>query len=127
MSASVLAKHGFRPLPSQIRHASQHDGVLILSSQIRHANKGASLRHGFQAFTNEIRHANKGAFCARLACAYPGQKRYLQTNPLYEGHVPLNWFETALLAVGSAYKSLTDPRRGGVCCIHCHRLIGLFG
>lgn len=74
----------------------------------------ASVRHGLRAATRQIHHAPGGATCARLARGYPGQKRSLKTQPLYEGHVPLNWFETALLAVGSAYKSLTDPRRGGM-------------
>ncbi|KAF8170438.1 ubiquinone biosynthesis protein COQ4, mitochondrial [Pholiota molesta] len=38
--------------------------------------------------------------------------RSINTPPAYEGHIPLNWFETALLTVGSAVVSLTDPRRG---------------
>lgn len=33
--------------------------------------------------------------------------------PAYEGHIPLNWFENGVLAVGSAFMSLADPRRGG--------------
>ncbi|CAA7269530.1 unnamed protein product [Cyclocybe aegerita] len=33
-------------------------------------------------------------------------------RPAYDGHIPLNWFENALLAVGSAVVSLTNPRRG---------------
>jgi ubiquinone biosynthesis protein COQ4 len=41
--------------------------------------------------------------------------RSLHTNPAYEGHIPLNWFENAFLAVGSAAMSLADPRRGGMC------------
>lgn len=40
-------------------------------------------------------------------------KRYLSTQPSYEGHIPLNWFENAFLAVGSAVMSFADPRRGG--------------
>ncbi|KAJ7016941.1 coenzyme Q biosynthesis protein Coq4-domain-containing protein [Mycena alexandri] len=32
--------------------------------------------------------------------------------PAYEGHIPLNWFENGVLAVGSAFMSLADPRRG---------------
>ncbi|KAJ7249177.1 ubiquinone biosynthesis protein COQ4, mitochondrial [Mycena haematopus] len=32
--------------------------------------------------------------------------------PAYEGHIPLNWIETGVLAVGSAFMSLADPRRG---------------
>ena len=31
----------------------------------------------------------------------------------YEGHVPLNTFENAFLAAGSALASLYDPRRHG--------------
>jgi ubiquinone biosynthesis protein COQ4 len=33
-------------------------------------------------------------------------------QPNYPGHVPLNWFENAFLAAGSAVASLTNPRRG---------------
>ncbi|KAF8176133.1 ubiquinone biosynthesis protein COQ4, mitochondrial [Mycena galopus ATCC 62051] len=32
--------------------------------------------------------------------------------PAYEGHIPLNWLETGVLAVGSAFMSLANPRRG---------------
>jgi len=32
--------------------------------------------------------------------------------PAYEGHIPLSWFENGVLAVGSAFMSLADPRRG---------------
>lgn len=39
--------------------------------------------------------------------------RSLNTEPNYDGHIPLNWFENAFLAVGSAVMSLADPRRGG--------------
>ncbi|TFK36679.1 ubiquinone biosynthesis protein COQ4, mitochondrial [Crucibulum laeve] len=38
--------------------------------------------------------------------------RFVATTPAYEGHIPLNWFENAFLAVGSAVMSLADPRRG---------------
>ena len=41
-----------------------------------------------------------------------GYARSINT-PAYEGHIPLNWFENAFLAVGSAVMSLVDPRRGG--------------
>lgn len=40
-------------------------------------------------------------------------RRKVSTKPAYEGHIPLNWFENAFLAVGSAVTALTDPRRGG--------------
>ncbi|KAJ7067318.1 putative COQ4 protein, responsible for restoring ubiquinone biosynthesis [Mycena amicta] len=33
--------------------------------------------------------------------------------PAYEGHIPLNWFENGVMAVGSAFMALADPRRGG--------------
>ncbi|KAK7006174.1 ubiquinone biosynthesis protein COQ4, mitochondrial [Favolaschia claudopus] len=32
-------------------------------------------------------------------------------EPAYPGHIPLNWFENGVLAVGSALMSLADPRR----------------
>jgi ubiquinone biosynthesis protein COQ4 len=43
----------------------------------------------------------------------PTLTRFASTTPAYEGHIPLNWFENAFLAVGSALMSLADPRRGG--------------
>ena len=43
----------------------------------------------------------------------PGYTRSVNTTPAYKGHIPLNWFENAFLAVGSAVMSLVDPRRGG--------------
>ncbi|KAH8824565.1 ubiquinone biosynthesis protein Coq4 [Flagelloscypha sp. PMI_526] len=42
----------------------------------------------------------------------PNSRRYLSA-PAYPGHIPLNWFENAVLAVGSGVMSLADPRRGG--------------
>lgn len=39
--------------------------------------------------------------------------RSINTTPQYEGHIPVNWFENAFLAVGSAVMSLADPRRAG--------------
>jgi hypothetical protein len=41
------------------------------------------------------------------------QHRRSSTRPAYDGHIPLNWFENAFLAAGSAFKAITDPRRGG--------------
>ncbi|KAJ7592663.1 coenzyme Q biosynthesis protein Coq4-domain-containing protein [Mycena floridula] len=38
--------------------------------------------------------------------------RYSSRLPAYPGHIPLNWFENAFLAVGSGLMSLADPRRG---------------
>jgi len=43
----------------------------------------------------------------------PHQARFINTQPAYPGHIPLNRFENAVLAVGSAVMSLADPRRGG--------------
>lgn len=40
-------------------------------------------------------------------------RRTIRT-PAYPGHVPLNWFETAFLAVGFGMMALRDPKRGGV-------------
>lgn len=36
--------------------------------------------------------------------------------PSYVGHIPLNVWEQSTLAVGSAFMSLLNPRRGGKCC-----------
>ncbi|KAJ3853601.1 coenzyme Q biosynthesis protein Coq4-domain-containing protein [Lentinula lateritia] len=37
--------------------------------------------------------------------------RFINTTPAYPGHIPLNSFENAFLAVGSAVMSLLDPYR----------------
>jgi len=39
--------------------------------------------------------------------------RLVNSKAAYDGHIPLNWFETGFLAVGSAIMSIFDPRRGG--------------
>jgi hypothetical protein len=39
-------------------------------------------------------------------------------RPAYNGHIPLNWFENAFLAVESAVMSLVDSRRGGELSVH---------
>lgn len=43
------------------------------------------------------------------------QSRFINTTPAYPGHIPLNSFENAFLAVGSAVMSLMDPYRAGAC------------
>ena len=43
----------------------------------------------------------------------PSNTRSVKTEPAYPGHIPLNGFENAFLAVGSAFMSLADPRRAG--------------
>jgi ubiquinone biosynthesis protein COQ4 len=43
----------------------------------------------------------------------PKHTRFLNSKPAYPSHIPLNWFENAFLAVGSAFMSLADPRRAG--------------
>jgi len=43
----------------------------------------------------------------------PRHTRSVKTEPAYPGHIPLNWIENAFMAVGSAFMSLADPRRGG--------------
>ena len=43
----------------------------------------------------------------------PWQTRSASTQPAYEGHVPLNWFEHGFLTLGSAFMALANPRRGG--------------
>jgi ubiquinone biosynthesis protein COQ4 len=47
----------------------------------------------------------------------------LNSNQAYDGHIPLNFFENAFLAVGSAVMSLVDPRRGGEVHVSCTSLI----
>ena len=52
----------------------------------------------------------------RAAAGYDRRcmRKRMSTRPAYDGHIPLNWFENAFLATGSAIMSLADPRRGGV-------------
>jgi len=47
----------------------------------------------------------------RLALGARPTRRFVTTKA-YEGHIPLNPFENAFLAAGSAVMSLIDPRRG---------------
>lgn len=50
----------------------------------------------------------------RVVQGSQSHSRALNTpTPAYPGHIPLNWFENAFLAVGSACMALADPRRGG--------------
>ena len=51
-----------------------------------------------------------------LRSSQPDGAQFSNNQPAYEGHIPLNWFENAFLAVGSAVMSLVDPRRGGNSC-----------
>uniref|UniRef100_A0A0W0FA33 4-hydroxy-3-methoxy-5-polyprenylbenzoate decarboxylase n=1 Tax=Moniliophthora roreri TaxID=221103 RepID=A0A0W0FA33_MONRR len=39
----------------------------------------------------------------------PSSRRWVNT-PAYPGHIPLNWFENAFLAVGSGIMALMDPK-----------------
>ncbi|KAK7031157.1 Ubiquinone biosynthesis protein [Paramarasmius palmivorus] len=41
----------------------------------------------------------------------PSSRRWVN-SPAYPGHIPLNWFENAFLAVGSGLMALADPKRG---------------
>jgi len=36
-----------------------------------------------------------------------------KSEPLYDGHIPINLLQRAVLSVGSSIVSLTDPARGG--------------
>ncbi|TBU41926.1 ubiquinone biosynthesis protein COQ4 mitochondrial [Dichomitus squalens] len=51
---------------------------------------------------------------ANVALRHPArwQTRSVKTQPAYEGHIPLNWFEAGFLTLGSAFMSLANPRRG---------------
>ncbi|KAF7289624.1 Ubiquinone biosynthesis protein COQ4, mitochondrial [Mycena chlorophos] len=48
-----------------------------------------------------------------LPTRLPQTQRYASNKvPAYEGHIPLSWFENGVMAVGSAFMALADPRRG---------------
>ncbi|KZP04325.1 Coq4-domain-containing protein [Athelia psychrophila] len=51
---------------------------------------------------------------ALVSSSHRCQTRSVNTGhePAYPGHIPLNFVENAVLAVGSAFMSLADPRRG---------------
>jgi ubiquinone biosynthesis protein COQ4 len=36
-----------------------------------------------------------------------------KSEPLYDGHIPINLLQRAILSVGSSIVALTDPVRGG--------------
>ncbi|KII89714.1 hypothetical protein PLICRDRAFT_107756 [Plicaturopsis crispa FD-325 SS-3] len=65
----------------------------------------SSLRAGSRRAT--FRFSRQSAICNARS-----QARSVNTQPAYEGHIPLNWFENAFLAAGSAFMSLANPRRG---------------
>lgn len=57
-----------------------------------------------------------GTLCGRGAIRALSNRnavRFASRMPAYPGHIPLNWFENAFLAVGSGLMALADPRRGG--------------
>ncbi|PCH37361.1 Coq4-domain-containing protein [Wolfiporia cocos MD-104 SS10] len=67
----------------------------------------------FAAVTRSTtRPALRACAAASNTCLRPVQTRSASTQPAYEGHIPLNWFEPGFLTVGSAVMSLVDPRRG---------------
>ena len=43
--------------------------------------------------------------------------RAVNTQPAYDGHIPLNWLQTGILTMGSALMSLADPYRHGAFCL----------
>ncbi|KAJ3522392.1 hypothetical protein NM688_g8880 [Phlebia brevispora] len=49
---------------------------------------------------------------APVAVAQVRQTRLASTQPNYEGHIPLNWFEHGLMFAGAAYQALMHPQRG---------------
>lgn len=53
----------------------------------------------------------------------PWQARSASTQPAYEGHVPLNWFEHGFLTLGSAFMALANPRRGGTSLQHVQGMV----
>ncbi|THH08930.1 hypothetical protein EW145_g2375 [Phellinidium pouzarii] len=56
--------------------------------------------------------ARRGIVLAAAASPHNRHRRYESTKAAaYDGHIPLNWFENAFLAVGSGIVLLTDPRR----------------
>lgn len=80
-----------------------------------HHSAMSSLR---SSLVSTARIATRQAVCKRTGTpgAYVAQgQRHIRliTKPAYPGHIPLNFFENAVLAVGSAFMSLADPRRGG--------------
>ena len=36
-----------------------------------------------------------------------------KSEPLYDGHIPINFLQRTILSVGSSIVALTDPVRGG--------------
>lgn len=75
-----------------------------------------------RAFAQPVRLLSTKHVGRTLAC------RSVHTQPLYDGHVPLNWFEKTLMFAGSSYMSLTNPRRGGMSptCLISHMSLSVF-
>ena len=64
---------------------------------------------------HNLSRATQRTFLSSTFCRNTRPRFYARSinTPAYEGHIPVNWFENAFLAVGSAVMSLVDPRRGG--------------
>lgn len=75
-------------LRSSLSSSSRHVSRRVLSNGVLRPIESASLSSQFQT-------------------------RSVNTEPAYPGHTPLNFVENAVLAVGSAFMSLADPKRGG--------------
>ena len=73
---------------------------------------GYCMHNLFRSTQRTLSSAVPSTLCRNVRPRFSGYARSIST-PAYEGHIPVNWFENAFLAVGSAVMSLVDPRRGG--------------
>ncbi|KIY51762.1 putative COQ4 protein, responsible for restoring ubiquinone biosynthesis [Fistulina hepatica ATCC 64428] len=68
-----------------------------------------------RASARSVACASRAAYLPTFSSAYsvsPLFQRRNKSAKAYEGHIPLSWWENAVLAVGSACVSLGNPRRG---------------
>lgn len=75
------------------------------------------LRHDIFVMASHIRTVTRGNRALRDVRGRYGPSAAFSTvnrpPPKYEGHVPLTFIERTSMAIGSAFGSLLNPRRGG--------------
>jgi len=75
----------------------------LVRSHLNHGSMKNCMGHGLIRLGSRFGHAGVPKVL----------KREKSSEPAYEGHIPLDCFENAFLAVGSAIMALYDPKRGG--------------
>jgi len=62
-----------------------------------------------------VLHLNKINLCSTSASWNRNEHK---ATPLYDGHIPINCMQRAILTVGSSYLALTNPARGDMVAVN---------